>query len=142
VADEADLVLKTTIGNIEVTGVSGQLSLTSDGGSINLSQVTLTRNSSVKTHTGTITFDGAIDPDGSYQFESDTGVINVRLPDNASYHLDVTTNGGSFNSDPPIPTPDANQASNGFQIDVGKPPRAILILKTDIGSINLSNQRQ
>ena len=136
VSDEADLVIQTSTGDINVTGVNGQVNLTSDSGTITLSQVSLARNSSVSTNSGDISFDGAIDPNGSYQFQSGSGSVNVTLPPDSSFHAVVTPNSGSFNSD----FPEVNSQRPGGPIsgDVGNPPRANVVIKTDSGPVNLN----
>jgi hypothetical protein len=135
VSDEADLVIRTNSGDIDVTGVNGQVNLTSDTGTITLSQVSLARNSSVSTNSGDIRFDGAIDPNGSYQFRSESGSVDVTLPPDTSFHAAVTTN-GSFNSD----FLEVKSLPSGGTItgNVGNAPRANVMIKTDSGSINLN----
>ena len=135
VSDEADLVIQTNSGDINVTGVNGQVNLTSDSGTITLSQVSLARNSSVSTNSGDIRFDGGIAPDGSYQFQSESGSVDVTLPPDTSFHAAVTTNSGSFNSD----FPEVNSQPSGGNIagDVGNSPRVNVMIKTESGSINL-----
>ena len=138
IANEADLVLQTMDGDINVDGVSGQVTLTSAGGSINLTQATLARISTVKTTDGDITFLGTITPQGNYQFESDRGTMNISLPDSASYHLDVTQKDGTFNTDLPIVA--ARDSSGDVHTNVGTSPDATVVLKTATGSINLMKQ--
>ena len=136
VSDEADLVIQTNSGDINVTGVNGQVNLTSDSGTITLSQVSLARNSSVSTNSGDIRFDGGIAPNGSYQFQSESGSVDVTLPPDTSFHAAVTTKSGSFNSD----FPEVNSQPSGGNVagDVGNSPLANVMIKTDSGSINLN----
>src|SRR2546421_6826247 len=136
VSDEADLVIRTNSGDINVTGVNGQVNLTSDSGTITLSQVSLARNSSVSTNSGDIRFDGVIDRNGSYQFQSESGSVDVTLPPDTSFHAAVTTKSGSFNSD----FPEVNSQPSGGNIagNVGNSPLANVMIKTDSGSINLN----
>jgi hypothetical protein len=136
VSDEADLVIRTNSGDIDVTGVNGQVNLTSDSGTITLSQVSLAGNSSVSTNSGDIRFDGGIAPNGSYQFQSESGSVDVTLPPDSSFHAAVTPNSGSFNSD----FPEVNSQPSGGTIDgdVGNSPSAKVMIKTDSGSINLN----
>jgi hypothetical protein len=136
VSDEADLVIQTNSGDINVTGVNGQVNLTSDSGTITLSQVSLARNSSVSTNSGDIRFNGGIAPNGSYQFQSESGSVDVTLPPDTSFHAAVTTKSGSFNSD----FPEVNSQPSGGNIagNVGNSPLANVMIKTDSGSINLN----
>jgi Putative adhesin len=131
-----DLKLKTDAGKIQVNGVSGQMSLTSDAGSIQATQVMLNGHSTLKTDVGSVTLEGAIDPTGSYELKTDVGSINVTLPGNASFHVDAKTDVGSFNSNFPV-TGQRDVPGSKANGDVGSPPRAKLTLKTDVGSINL-----
>ena len=137
VANEADLVLQTDTGSIDVQGVDGQMQLTSADGSIILTQVTLARDSVVKTDAGSITFDGSLNPQGTYQFETGTGTVDVALSRSASYHLHVISKGGTFNSDPPVSLSSSDSNDIDAKTDVGESPNATLTLTTDTGSINL-----
>ena len=127
VANEADLVLNTTSGDIDVQGVDGQMQLTSGDGSITLTQVALARNSVVKADSGSITFAGSLDPQGTSQFETGSGTVDVTLPPDASYHLQVNNNGGTFNSDFPLNLSPSNGNTFHAKTDVGKSPRATLL---------------
>jgi Putative adhesin len=140
VGNGVDLVLTTQSDGITVTGVTGQMNLTSGGGSITLSQVAMTGKSTITTNSGDINFDGSIDPNGAYNLDAGTGSIDVSLPANSSYHLHVSganISNGSFTTDLPVPPSDQNV--NTFDIPVGNPPRADLYLTTNGGSINLMN---
>src|SRR6202022_407719 len=117
-----DLKLTTNADNINVTGVNGQMLLSSNGGVITLTQSTLTRSSvinanggsitatgdtlnaqngqiSFKTNSDSITFKGKIASLGTYHFESNTGDLNVTLPGNSSFHVDASTNTGIATTD-------------------------------------------
>jgi hypothetical protein len=136
VANGADLVLKTGSGDITVDGVNGQMNLTSDSGGINLSQVSLSGNSTLNTNSGDINFEGAIDPNGAYRFQSQSGSVDVTLPSDASFHADITTGSGSINSEFPELNPPSSDATSAHG-DVGSPPRANVTIKTIDGSIDL-----
>ena len=131
-----DLQRRTDLGKIYVNDVIGQMSLTSDAGSIHATQVSLMGRASLKTDVGSINFSGSIEPRGTYKFESDAGSINVTLPENASFHVDAKTDVGSVNTDFPV-SGQSSIGRNKLGGDVGSPPYAVLTLKTDVGSINL-----
>jgi hypothetical protein len=136
VANEADITVQTNDGDIEVDNVNGQLSLTSDSGTINASQVTLEGKSTLLNNFGSISFDGTIAPNSTSRFQAISGSIDVRLPQDASFHGDVITNSGSFNSDFPevrIQSPDAHEAHG----NVGNDSRAAVTIISDSGSIDL-----
>lgn len=136
VANEANITVQTNDGDIEVDNVNGQLSLTSDSGTINASQVTLEGKSTLQNSSGSIWFDGTIAPDSTSRFQASSGSIDVTLPQDVSFHGDVITNSGSFNSDFPevrIQSPDAHQAHG----NVGNDPPTTVTITSDSGPIDL-----
>jgi len=138
VPSAANLHLKTNTGGIDVTGISGQMSLRSDTGSIAATQAVLAASSQLSTNTGTVTFDGAIGPQGSYQFVTDTGSVNVTLPGTPAFHVDASTNTGSVWTDfPGLMVQHPSLTSSEMHADVGSTPQATLTLRTNTGSISL-----
>ena len=134
----ADLDVHTDTGTINVTGVSGTMSLITDTGSITANQDTLSGPSTLKTDTGSVTFAGSIGTSGSYQFSTDTGSVNATLPANSSFHMEASTDTGSINSDfSGVNVQKQDVTGSTARGDVGSNPGATLTLKTNTGSINL-----
>jgi hypothetical protein len=137
----AALQLKTNTGSIDVSGVSGQMVLTSNTGSISASDGRLVGNSELITNTGSVTFAGAIDPKGTYRFETNTGSVNVTLPSDSVFHVDASTDTGSINSNFPGVTVQHRQFTGAdVHSDVGSAPQATINMKTNTGSINLDER--
>jgi hypothetical protein len=146
----------TTSGDINVSGISGQMSLTTTGsgvitlsqaslngdsslttvdGSINIQDTTLSGQTTLKSASGDVTFAGSLSPQGTYHFESNSGAVSVTLPGNSSFHTNASTNSGSISSDfPEVKTSNNSTVGSG---DVGNPPYANLDIKTDSGSIDI-----
>jgi len=138
VPSAADLHLKTNTGGIDVTGISGQLSLRSETGSLAATQGVLAAGSQLSTNTGTVTFDGAIGPQGSYQFLTNTGSVNVTLPGTPAFHVDASTNTGSVWTDfPGLMVQHPSLTSSEMHADVGSTPQATVTLRTNTGSVSL-----
>ncbi len=134
----SDLVLKTNTGSIDVTGVSGQMSLTSNTGSVGATDSALTSGSTLNSNTGSITFTGSIGQSGSYQFTTNTGSVNVTLPASSVFHVDATTDTGSITSDfPGVIVEHPNFTGAIAHSDVGSSPQATVTLRTNTGSISL-----
>ena len=132
----ADLELSTSLGDTWVTGISGQLSLQSDIGSIYVREGLLTGNSTLKTSLGSINFHEAIDPHGNYQFAAETGSVNVILPDDTAFELDASTNFGNITT----VVPDMKMAyRTNCEVhgDAGIPPRASMTLRSITGSVSV-----
>ena len=136
-----DLSLKSSTGSIDVNGVTGQMSLQSNTGSITAEQDILTSSSSLSTDTGSVTFNGSIGQSGAYNFSTNTGSVNVTLPPDATFHLDAKTDTGSFNSDFPLINPDKQGLGSEVHGDIGTSPNTNLTLTTDTGSINLNQEK-
>ena len=132
----ADLELLTGVGDLQVTGVSGHLSLTSEIGSIAVSAGLLTGNSVLETRLGSITFQGGIDPFGTYQFSTKIGAIQVILPDDTAFELDASTQTGTITT----VVPDMRlvyRRDSEVHGDAGLPPRSSLKLSAITGSVSV-----
>jgi hypothetical protein len=140
VPNTAELQLKTNTGSIDVTGVSGQMVLTSNTGSITAIGGTVSGNTGLITNTGSITFNGSINQTGNYRFETNTGSVNVTMPGGSAFHVNASTDTGSINTNFPGVTVQHQGMGANVSGDVGSSPQATVSLRTNTGSINL-NQR-
>jgi DUF4097 and DUF4098 domain-containing protein YvlB len=132
-----DLQIMTNAGSINVSGISGNMSLVSNAGSIAATQASLTGSSTFRTNAGSINFNGSIGPTGTYDFETNAGSIDMTLPGTANFHLNAKTDVGTLNTSFPV-TVSHSGAGASANVDVGPAPQATLTLKTDAGSISLN----
>ena len=138
VPSAAALQLKMNTGSIDVTGVSGQMVLTSNTGSIQATDGMVSGNTELVTNTGSITFNGSIDRSGYYRFETNTGSVTVTLPSESAFHMTASTDTGSINTNFPGVTVQHHQVAGADASgDVGSSPQATVSLRTNTGSINL-----
>ncbi len=116
-----------TSGDIQVEGVDGQMTLNTDNGDVQLEHTLLRGDTSIKSTEGDITVQGAIDSQGSYQFQTDSGDVKLSLPEHSSFHLTSTTDSGSVN--------------NGFEgSQASKSSGPQLNISTDSGDISVQPQ--
>jgi hypothetical protein len=114
------------------------MSLHSNAGSITVRQSVLSGNSILQTNAGSVSFDGAIDPQGAYQFSTNTGSVHVMLPSNTAFHVDARTDIGSITTNMPgVVVTRLNYMNSEARGDVGNPPRAMVTLRSNLGSIYL-----
>lgn len=133
----AALQLKTSTGSIAITGVSGQLVLTSNTGSVR-ADGTLSGNSQLLTNTGSVTFTGSISQMGTYLFQTNTGSVDVTIPGTSVFHVDASTDTGAINTDFSGVAVEHRQFTGAdAHSDVGSAPQATITLRTNTGSINL-----
>lgn len=139
VPEEADLQLQASTGDVDVSGVHGQLIASSATGAVNVTQVILTGTGKLQTVSGLINFDGSIISHAHYTFASNVGSLYVKLPVQSSLHLDATTVSGTIHT-----TRSDIQVKNGTFIggnahgDLdGNTLSALLSLQTNTGSITI-----
>jgi hypothetical protein len=99
VPNGSNLQLQTASGNITVSGVDGQMTLATQNGNIDLSNDMLSGSSTITTiDSGNINFDGTIDSRGTYQFQTNSGNVDLTVPTTPSFHLNASTSTGSIHS--------------------------------------------
>lgn len=138
VPSAAALQLKTNTGSIDVSGVSGQMTLSSNTGSLQVSAGTVKGNTALLTNTGSVTFNGTIAESGTYTFTTNTGSVNVTLPSESVFHVDASTDTGSIDTNfPGVVVQHRQVVGSDAHGDVGSSPQATITLRTSTGSINL-----
>jgi DUF4097 and DUF4098 domain-containing protein YvlB len=137
----ATLQLKTNTGNIDVNGVSGQLNLASNTGSIAATNSTAHGNTQLTTNTGSITFNGSLEPKGTYNFATNTGSVDVTLPRNSAFHVDASSDTGSITTGfSQVVVQQRQSIGAEAHGDVGSAPQAVVTLKTNTGGIHLHSR--
>ncbi len=111
-------------GSIHATGVNGQLKATTLSGDVIVSEASLSGQSALKTNSGSVRFEGALDPKGTYEMATNSGDIDLTLPANAAFQLTATTGSGSVN----------NAFGNNI---VGAVPRAQITATIGSGSVTV-----
>ena len=90
VPNTVNLTVVDNTGDVQLENLLGQVNVQTQDGSIDLSNTGLSGHSFVKSQNGSINFDGTLNQQGSYDFESVNGSIDLSLPTNASFKLDTT----------------------------------------------------
>jgi len=111
-------------GSLDINGISGQMNLQMNSGALHFENGTIEGQSIFKNDAGEITFDGAIAPNGTYDFGNNAGTINLTLPSHSSFVLNASTGLGKVHND---------FGSN----TVGSHPSSQVHVHTDAGSVNI-----
>lgn len=130
----AHLSISTRRGDIWVTGVQGKLSLHSEFGVISVSQGKLCAGSHIEARTGTINFHEDIEEEGTYEFVTGSGSINMIVPENAPFHLEAESETGIITTNKLALA--ASQEAHTLRCDSGRQPRASIILRSGSGAIH------
>lgn len=130
---DTDLKVTTNSANINVTGITGQMTFIANSGAITLTNCHITGTSLLSDNTGAISFDSSVDSTGTYALVNNQGSIDATFPQSATFHVDATTTSGSITSD----YPGIQVQNKEIHADIGHPPHALITLKTNAGNITL-----
>lgn len=107
--------------NIEQQSSVSDTTITSSTGAITLDQANLSGQVTVSTGgNGTISYNGGtLDPQGKYQFTTDSGSIDLSLLQSTALQMKISQKSGSYHSDFPPTTGSSPQASVGVTTNSG-----------------------
>lgn len=109
--------IETKLGNLEVRDVFGSMiraKITTDG-DINLTNIKA-NTVMAESRTGSILFDGELQPDGTYSFKLTRGDINIRIPFTSSFRLAATASEANNIALGPLPNSGLSFASEGRRV--------------------------
>lgn len=139
--DNGAIGLATASGSINTSKVSGQVSASTDNGTITTNSTRLRGHSVVRARSGTINFQGRLEPGCDADFRNTNGAIAVRLPGSSRVLVDARTPHGSINSQFPSVRPalgrDGSRVARG-RIGRAPPAPTRLSIRTINGSIGLN----
>ncbi|GCF11872.1 DUF4097 family beta strand repeat-containing protein [Dictyobacter arantiisoli] len=122
-----DSVINGASGSLHITGVTGQLQAMTQSGDVVVQSATLRGQSVMKTNSGSVRFQGSLNPNGSYKMTTNSGDINLTLPNNAAFQLAASTGSGTVH--------------NEFGADaVGSNPLAHITATIGSGSVSVNKQ--
>lgn len=142
-----DVSGKRIKGDVEATSVSGQVELQdvegrvrsgTTSGDIVLTRI-ISRNLEASTTSGDIEFEGGVESDGRYEFNSHSGDISLVVPSATSARFAVESFSGSMESDFAVtlqPTDRSNRRQRRFEFSVGG-GGAHVVAETFSGDVNI-----
>lgn len=157
---QTNLKLDANDASLLVDGITGQMHLETNSGTLIVNQSTIIGPSLLRSNSGKIqatqdhlsgevtvdnnsadtVFQGTLDPVGSYRFTGNGGSLGLTLPPNTAVQVNASTISGSINSN--IAGAKAQTTVSGFalQAALGTAPRAQLTLYNNAGSITINEQ--
>lgn len=141
------LNIETSVGDIQVSGLNGVMTVKNDIGNVTVQQAHLFGGSHLETGTGNVTFTGSLDttlnPQATYKLQCEVGNLNVTLPATTSVILDANTNVGNIKSAFPINAQISNGGANYYgPLLPGASPAPTVTLVLDVSSGNISIQKE
>lgn len=133
--------LETNSSSLTVknSSIAGPSLLRSNSGAVLATQDQFNGMIAVDDNKGDITFQGTLDPTGSYSFTNNGGAITLTLAQNtAVLATATTTNGGSINSTISGVKVQTTPDGSTLQASLGTAPRAPLTLSNNGGDITMN----
>lgn len=119
------IAFRSREGAIDVDQLDGRVAFFTDQGHIEIGDAHLTGSSLMRTQDGKIVFDGNVDPENEYSFETRSGTIDVSLPSNARFNMRIFAEHSSVDNE------------FGSTI-VGPGPRAHIGIATMSGNVEIN----
>jgi DUF4097 and DUF4098 domain-containing protein YvlB len=131
------LQLQQMAGNVRVSDVTGALAVNVQAGNVDLRNVSLGSNSSVRLGAGNATFEGSLQNGSALDIRVATGNVDVALPPDAAVHVTADTAMGDVTAAGwPITTTHSGTgaSANG---DTAAKPTSTLSIHVDTGRIGV-----
>lgn len=125
-------------GALDVTGLTGKLSTQLNAGSATLSNMTLAKGSALHVNAGSLTMDGALQPDATLLVEVNAGSANLTLPRDTSAHLDATASAGSVNVTGWNVSQSRSAATMSMSGDLNPNPTGTITVQVSAGSVSIN----
>jgi DUF4097 and DUF4098 domain-containing protein YvlB len=111
----SEYALRTSAGRVEADGLQGSVVARSSMGDVRLTGTAVVIDAS--TNSGTVVFSGTLG-EGTSVLQSNLGDVDISLPEDSQFHLDLKTDLGSVHSDFPVTA--ASAGSTHLSGDVGE----------------------
>lgn len=98
---DGDFRFELASGDVELHDVAGRVSVESVSGDIEV-RGARARELRLETTSGSVTYEGTVAPDGTYELTSHSGDVVLRLPEGTAARLSAETYSGEFESDFPV----------------------------------------
>jgi hypothetical protein len=99
---KGDIDANTTSGTISASQIVGSINSGTVSGTIEMSEVSDAKTIKASSVSGSIRYQGKINPDGRYSLKTTSGQVEMTLPSDSSFELDADTFSGHIDSDFPI----------------------------------------
>ncbi|HYC49779.1 MAG TPA: DUF4097 family beta strand repeat-containing protein [Gemmatimonadaceae bacterium] len=123
-----DISARALAGNVEAGSYNGDVTLTDVRGDVDASSISgditvrnaISRYVRVKSTSGDLVYDGAVDASARYELGSHAGNVHLTIPQSTGALLSVATYSGSIESDFPITLKPGEHGINRFTFEIGK----------------------
>lgn len=139
-----DLKIKAVSGDIKLTRAAGSVNAETVSGDVEIKGLSGAKSVDINVLSGDVTFDGVLEKEGRYTFQSHSGDITVTLPESAAFDFSCKSFSGDISSDFKVIVEMMGSLKHGHarpeirgQVNGGGPD---LSLTTFSGDINLKKR--
>ena len=135
---KGDVLAESVSGRVTIRNVDGDVTTESVSGSVLISGASA-RRVRAETVSGSLSYDGPIEPAGDYSFTTHSGSLTLAVPNNAGATVSLETFNGSVDSDFPVTLEAGANRGDGesqFEFRIGD-GRARITLETFTGGIRI-----
>ena len=141
VPEETSLDLQAGVGDLSVSGITGDINIQTDVGRVVVANVQVLENLEIQTDVAAIDFEGPLSEGARYEMTSDIGAITVRLPADSSFQIDAASNVGDVAVDFEVVGQESRDfVSKTVQGTVGGDSDTLLYLRSNVGAIHVRQQ--
>ncbi len=94
-----DVNARTVSGIVTLGDVSGTVDAETVSGKIKMTNLSRAKSVDINVHSGSITFEGALNPDGRYSFGTHSGNVTLILPNDAAFDFNFRSFSGNLTTD-------------------------------------------
>jgi hypothetical protein len=143
VPQETTLSADMGVGRLQVSGTRGDVTIDAEVGEVILTDVLPSEKLSLKTRVAGVEFSGALVPNGTYEFTTDIGKIDMRLPEESTFRIDARSDIGDVNVGFTVAGRSSRDALVGKEVqgEVGENPTTSLYLRSRVGEISVAPGR-
>jgi hypothetical protein len=135
---KGDVSAESVNGRVTITNVEGDVIAESVSSALSITGASA-RSVRAETVSGSLTYDGTIEPSGNYSFTTHSGPLTLAVPANAGATVSLETFNGSVDSDFPVTLESGANRREGesqFEFRIGD-GRARIVLETLSGNIRI-----
>ncbi|MGO8946714.1 MAG: hypothetical protein ACLQUY_03420 [Ktedonobacterales bacterium] len=138
VPQTSDLNVTITAGTLQISSISGVFAVTDTAGTVNLQNVTLQGQTTLKVSTGTFLFDGSLATHARVAVNIGTGTAAVSLPQTSATHFDAATQVGDLTVSGWPATINQSGVGRSTVFDLNPQPSNTMTVLVDVGSITVT----
>ena len=133
-----NLTVTQDAGSLDATGFTGKLTTQLNAGSATLTNMTMAKGSSLAVNAGSLSVDGALQPDATLDLEVNAGSADITLPQNTSAHLNATSSAGSVEVNGWNIAVNHDAANTTASGDLNPNPTGTITIRVSAGSATLN----